>query len=286
MNTNLEIKVLFSKYKGEYTIMKKFTSEKITKLALKCGASLAGVANVEELKKMPAYIVISKMPEYSGVGTYNRNIKGKFSDGVAWPEGIKSVVVLAYYIPVDDPKVDYWFEGHNTIANRKLVGISKKLENIMHEAEIDTYCFNYHIEDGGIFLKDSAVIAGIGGIGKNNLLITPKYGAHVRLGSLGLSLDLPSTGPLNYDPCIKCEVKCWERCVQQAFNRKIYSETKLGSDKLPGRIGNFDRTLCNIQMEKDEINVEPMDIPEISMEGPVKAIKYCRTCEYVCPAYK
>ncbi|WP_411679809.1 hypothetical protein [Clostridium thailandense] len=266
--------------------MKKFTSEKIIKLALKCGASLAGVANIEDLKKAPAYIAISKMPEYNGVGTYDRDIKGKFSNGVVWPEGIKSVVVLAYYLHTDDPKIDYWFEGHNTIANRKLVGISKKLANIMYEAEVNTYSFNYHIEDGGIFLKDSAVVAGMGCIGKNNLLITPKYGTHVRLGALGLGLDLPSTGRLNYDPCLECEVKCWEKCVQQAFNKKIYSDIKLGVSELPGRMGNFDRILCNIQMEKDETNVEPMEIEEISMEGPVKAIKYCRTCEYACPVYK
>ncbi|MBV7273925.1 hypothetical protein JMF89_08315 [Clostridiaceae bacterium UIB06] len=266
--------------------MKKFTSEEIIKLALKCGASLAGVANIEDLKKAPAYVAISKMPEYNGVGTYDRDIKGKFSNGVVWPEGIKSVVVLAYYLPTDDPKIDYWFEGHNTIANRKLVGISKKLANIMYEAEVNTYSFNYHIEDGGIFLKDSAVVAGMGCIGKNNLLITPKYGTHVRLGALGLGLDLPSTGRLNYDPCLECEVKCWEKCVQQAFNKKIYSDIKLGVSELPGRMGNFDRILCNIQMEKDETNVEPMEIEEISMEGPVKAIKYCRTCEYACPVYK
>lgn len=266
--------------------MDKFNSEMIIKLALENGATLAGVANVEDLKNAPAFTVVPKMPEYNGVGTYMRGEKDKFLPGVAWPKEIKSVVVLAYHHPVDDPKVDYWFEGHNTIGNRKLIGISKKLESIMAEAGVETYSFNYHIEKGGIFLKDSAIIAGLGAMGKNNLVITPEYGPHIRLRAVGLSLDLPSTGPSVYDPCTTCSVKCWEKCVQGAFDKKIYTEEKLGRSELPGRIGNFDRKVCNIQMEEDESNIEAMEIQAISVEGPVNAIKYCRTCEYACPVGK
>lgn len=266
--------------------MEKFTSEGIVKLALKNGASLAGIANVEDLKKAPAFTVISKMPEYNGVGTYMRGKDDEFLSGVVWPEGIKSVVVLAYHHPVEDPKMDYWFEGHNTIGNRKLIGINKKLESILAGEGVKTYSFNYHIEKGGVFLKDSAVVAGLGCIGKNNLVVTPEYGSHIRLRALGLNLDLQSTGPSGYDPCTKCEIKCWEKCVQNAFAKKIYSEAKLGRSELPGRIGNFDRTLCNLQMEVDEASMELMEIPSISIEGPIYAMKYCRICEYACPIGK
>jgi epoxyqueuosine reductase len=266
--------------------MKKFTSEEIIELALKYGATLAGIANVEDLKKAPAFTVVDKMPEYKGVGTYMRGEKEKFLLKVKWPDGIKSVIVLAYHHPIRDPQIDYWFEGHNTIGNRKLIGISKKLEIIMAEAEVKTYPFSYHIEEGGIFLKDSAVIAGIGCIGRNNLLVTPNYGSQLRLRAIGLSLDLPSTGSSDYDPCANCDIKCWEKCIKNAFAKKVYSEKKLGRTELTGRIGNFDRTICNIQMEEDEIDIEPTEIPIISAEGPVNAIKYCRICECVCPACK
>lgn len=266
--------------------MKKFTSEEIIKFALESGATLAGIANVEDLKKAPAFTVVPKMPEYNGVGTYMRGEDDKFLTGVVWPEGIKSVVVLAYHHPIDDPKLDFWFEGHNTIGNRKLIGIGKKLESILSEEGIETYSFNYHIEKGGVFLKDSAVIAGLGCIGRNNLLVTPEYGPHVRLRAVGLNLDLPSTGPSGYDPCCTCEIKCWEKCGQSAFAKKIYSESNLGRSELPGRIGNFDRTLCNVQMQEDEENMQLMEIPAISVEGPINAIKYCRTCEYACPIGK
>jgi epoxyqueuosine reductase len=33
----------------------------------------------------------------------------------------------------------------------------------------------YKVEEGGMFLKDAATLAGLGIIGKNNLLITPEF---------------------------------------------------------------------------------------------------------------
>lgn len=54
--------------------MKEFSSEEIVKIAIECGATLAGIANVEDLKKAPAFTVVTKMPEYNGVGTYMRLI--------------------------------------------------------------------------------------------------------------------------------------------------------------------------------------------------------------------
>ncbi len=267
--------------------MKKFTSKEIVKIALKCGASLAGIANVEDLKKAPAFTVVPKMPEYNGVGTYMRGKDETFLTGVVWPEGIKSVVVLAYHHPVDNPNMDYWIEGvNNTDGNKAIIEVGKKLKVIMAEAEIGTYSFNYHIEKGGIFLKDASVVAGLGCIGKNNLLVTPEYGSHIRLRAIGLSLDLPSDGPSGYDPCSSCEIKCFEKCEKSAFAKKIYSEEKLGRNELPGRTGNFDRTLCNMQMKENEANMETVKTNVAENNEGVNAIKYCRICEYSCPIGK
>jgi epoxyqueuosine reductase len=266
--------------------MKEFTLDEIVKIALDSGATLAGVANVEDLKKSPAFTVIDKMPEYNGVGTCMSSEEETSLSKVVWPKGIKSVVVLAYHHPLSYPNMDYWVEGYNTIGNRKLIDIGKKFKSIMEKEGVATYSFNYHIEKGGIFLKDSAVVAGLGCIGRNNLLINPQYGPHIRLRAIGLNLDLPSIGSLEYDPCAKCEVKCWENCMKGAFSKKIYSELDLGRSELPGRIGNFNRLVCNVQMKEDEGNMIPVKIPEKSDDSFGKAIKYCRDCEYVCPIGK
>jgi epoxyqueuosine reductase len=60
---------------------------------------------------------------------------------------------------------------------------------------------SYFIETGGIYLKDTAVLAGLGCIGKNNMLVTPELGPKVRLRALLLEEDLTPTGPIDFDPC-------------------------------------------------------------------------------------
>ena len=55
-----------------------------------------------------------------------------------------------------------------------------------------------------------ATLCGIGFVGKNNTLITKKYGSYVFLGEIITSLELEPDKP-NYDQCIGCNV-CMEKC--------------------------------------------------------------------------
>jgi hypothetical protein len=56
----------------------------------------------------------------------------------------------------------------------------------------------YRVEHGGTLFKDAAALAGLGTIGKNNLVITPEYGPHVRLKAMFLDVDLEPTGPIGF----------------------------------------------------------------------------------------
>lgn len=118
--------------------------------------------------------------------------------------------------------------------------------------------------ENGTFLKDAAVLAGLGVIGKSNLLITPEYGPRVRLKALALEAELALTvGLKSFDPCVSCGAPCWAACPQGAFVN-----------------GAFDRAKCRIQMKIDEAT--PLDPAD--PEG--YNVSYCRKCELACPVGK
>ena len=133
------------------------------------------------------------------------------------------------------------------------------------EKGIKTTQLPYHIEEGGIFLKDAAVIAGLGCIGKNNMLVTPEYGPRVRLRAMFTDELLPDTGPVDFDPCTNCSIPCTNACPQTAFKN-----------------GGYSRALCNIQMESDRADAALTKAQE-KTENPSLCIKYCRACELSCP---
>ena len=98
-----------------------------------------------------------------------------------------------------------------------------------------------------------------------------------------LSADLPSTGPLQWDPCEGCPMPCRAACPQQAFAQKVYDPKDYdGLEQLPARDGVYRLQTCDIQMKKDEDNE---DTSGVFVEGYGVAnsvITYCRKCELNC----
>ena len=257
-------------------------STQIVEKAKEFGACLAGIASVEDLKESPSHIIYGKLEEYEGVGTRKTGIikPGR----VSWPENARSAIVIAVEHTEDKPELDWWEDGYSggTIGNRILMSISTKLsEWLQEEKDIQTNKLPYHIERGGIFLKDAAVMAGLGCIGKNNLLVTPAFGPRIRLRAMLTDRALEGFGPINFDPCEDCNMPCKNACPQEAFKSKIYSKKDFGIDRLPARIGIYSRHRCNIQMELDIDSSE-----KIRLEGrdkPARLVRYCRLCELTCP---
>ena len=137
---------------------------------------------------------------------------------------------------------------------------------------------------GGIFLKDAAVMAGLGCVGRNNMLVTPEFGPRIRLRAMTLSVPIPSTGPSGFDPCVQCDDLCRKACPQHAFDEPIYSPEIYNQAILPGRDGSYDRPTCHIQIRKDSDEAEEQ-VPA-GFSKPVKVLKFCRNCELSCPVGK
>ena len=125
----------------------------------------------------------------------------------------------------------------------------------------------YQIEYGGAFLKDSAHLAGLGVIGKNNLLVTPEFGTRVRLRGIFIEAEFEPTGPIAaFDPCNGCNMPCHKACPQKAFQS-----------------GVFERSLCKIENDLRYDNEELMDGSIMGIEEASMVMKPCRFCELACP---
>jgi len=235
------------------------TRNTIIEKAKEVGASLAGIASVADLKASSSYEIYDKAPYYDQY------------TGVKYREEHKSVLVWALVHPPSEPVLD-WFSlkvPGLTPGNRVLRKVSKQLRVWMGEdLGISAVSLSYQIELGGAFLKDAAVLAGLGVIGKNNLLVTPELGSHVRLRGVFMEAEFEPTGPIDFDPCDGCDRPCHSSCPRGAF-----------------RSGSYERTRCKEEMDQNNATVEVLAGSIMGIEEDCEVIKYCRNCELACPVF-
>jgi epoxyqueuosine reductase len=229
----------------------------IIERAVELGAATAGIAAVEDVEQAPSFELASRRSDLPDV---------------AWPEGARSVIVVAVAHPADRPELDWWSRPAGPPGNRLLAGVVDALCDWIEDGfGIACTHLPYHVDKGGIYLKDAAVLAGLGRIGRNNLLVTPEHGPRVRLRALTVEVDLPSTGPTTFDPCAGCSAPCRLACPRGAFDAQPGASRR--GDAAVTVPAGFSRTACYLQMDAD-----------VGAAGESGVIKYCRACELSCTA--
>lgn len=253
--------------------------KQIIEIAIENGATLAGIARVEALKSSPSHTIYTQMGNYTGVGTVQQGDALPENQLFDWPDAARSVLVIGLSHPKSRPELDWW-DGKGTPGNRILIDIiGRTARQIENQLNVGTSKLHYYVEKGGVFLKDAAVLAGLGCIGKNNMLVTPDHGPRIRLRALFLNAEIDPTGPVEFDPCATCKVFCRKVCPENAMSAKApVFEAIDDLVDLPARDGAYDRHLCNMRMEKDILDSRQ------NRSGTQSPIKYCRKCEFVCPA--
>ena len=247
------------------------------------GADLAGIADVDALRNGPSERLFPRMKDHSRDHFAEEITTGLPHGSVFWEPDAQSVVVFAVAHPADRPEMDWWCGEIDPPGNKKLLAVSRRLKEYMAGAYpgVGVYPRRYHVERGGLYLKEAAVAAGLGCIGRNNLLVTPEFGPRVRLRAMTVSAWLPPTGALDFDPCAGCDAPCLAHCPQRAFDQRIYTPEETGLMHLPGRDGHYYRASCAEQMKKNEDEAQEGLMPEVC-DHPEKIIKYCRNCELLC----
>ena len=265
--------------KNDASVLKQEILEKIREF----GADLVGIADPEALKNGPSETLFPMMKDHSRDHFAQEITTGLSHGSVFWEPDAASVIVYAIHQPSDQPELDWWCGEIDPPGNKKLLMISRLLKEYLAKKYpfIHVYPKRYHVERGGLYLKEAAVAAGLGCIGRNNLLVTPRFGPRVRLRAVVISEKLPPDGPSGFDPCTGCPAPCIASCPRKAFSRIIYTPDETGLIHLPGRDGSYYRADCNQEMLKNEDEAVEGVMPEVC-DHPEKIIKYCRNCEMNC----
>lgn len=224
-------------------------ADTIIKKAVNLGASLAGLVSAESVRSAPSY--------------------GACKDA-SLSEDIQSFIIMALGHGENDLSLDWWDGNQGTEGNRRLISISRRLRKWLRKTRgITAHDSPYYIQKGGVFLKDAAVLTGLGVIGKNNLLITQQFGPRIRLHALCVNAVIKQSDfLLDFSPCVECDAPCMTACPQNAFQS-----------------GKYDWRRCRIQLEKDEKKSTVLKNAGTLHYAGV-CIKYCRKCELACPVGK
>lgn len=143
--------------------------------------------------------------------------------------------------------------------------IIERLEKVAHQIEaLNGQPLNYraYTDTGPILERDFAMQAGLGWIGKNTCLISPRHGSYFLLGVLFIDLKIDPDPPFTTDQCGNCQ-RCIEACPTDCI--------------LPDRTIDSARCISYLTIEnKDPIPPELRPALENQVFG-------CDICQQVCP---
>jgi len=173
---------------------------------------------------------------------YDKNHPSHYQDDVI------SIIIIGLHL--FDLNLDIWTE--NKVLKKNYHYLDNILEKYCYKIKEFLFKKGFKSEivpyTPGLFLKDSAALAGIGPIGKNNLLITKNFGSQVRLRAITTNAPLKPGKPIkmsNY--CIDCDL-CIKACPVDALHDGKYDREKCLSYNLTNlkKLSEYSSIWCNI----------------------------------------
>jgi epoxyqueuosine reductase len=174
----------------------------------------------EEARQLEAWLNLG----YQGKMAYLENHFDKRIDPRKLVEGAKSVISLSFnYFPVQEqtdttaPKLaKYAFgEDYHFVIKEKLRDLLNQIKD--KTGDINGRCF---VDSAPILERDWAKRSGLGWIGKNTMLISPRKGSFFFLAEIIIDLELVYDLPIK-DFCGSCR-RCIDACPTAAISEKGY----------------------------------------------------------------
>jgi epoxyqueuosine reductase len=182
------------------------------------GCDIVGIANVERFKGAP---------------------EGRRPTDIL--PTARSVIVGAVHIldsVCDDlPETRYEYTNQFYVLNGTLGSMSTKVARLLEEKgyraiPIPAAYPRINKELMGVFShRHAAVLAGLGEIGLSNLLITPQFGARVRLISIITEVPLEPDQPFKKSLCRERQKECGKACITCCPVEAISLEGKVNIDR-------------------------------------------------------
>ena len=154
------------------------------------------------------------------VGFADPNLFDRFAEPnrpQAYLNDVATVVIIGFHLY--DLTLDAFnflmYQGRGyQFADSVIENFCHKVKDKLGQKGYDSVVISYF---PGLYLKDSAALAGIGPIGKNNLLITRSYGSQIRLRAIVTTAPLICGEPIfESEYCEGCDI-CMKACPANAF---------------------------------------------------------------------
>ena len=208
--------------------------EKIKQIIFNNGADLCGIANIDRFTETPS-------------GFHPLDI---YKD-------CKSVIVFAKRLPKGlayvDPRIVYNHANQLNVSEVDKITYEsslaiEQLGNIAVPLPCDAP-YEYWEKDnlkgkGLLSIRHAAVLAGLGSLGKNTLLINKLYGNFLTLGAILTDLDLLSD-PLSEELCIENCSLCLDNCPAKALDGKTANQKLCRPHTYMTNERGFDVVNCN-----------------------------------------
>ncbi len=164
---------------------------------------------------------------------------------------VQTVIVIGIYLY--DIILDSWSQDQTTgksfhFLDSILENRAHRIKNFLLNKKYNSIIIPYN---PGIYLKDSAALAGLGHIGKNNLFISDKFGSQVRLRAIVTEAPLVTGKPIeNNQYCKGCNI-CISSCPAKALTPEGYNKQACLSYNLSNllKLSDYTSIWCNICIE-------------------------------------